>query len=101
MRIRKGLHNPKADNLDIFSTSPERKENRRGHTRRNSDTSVLDVKLEARNQSRKDKDAKGRDGKPRSKKPNRQVDVIDKLDATGMFGVGCKQSTPETRPLID
>lgn len=89
-RIRKNMHNPKTDTLNIFGTSPERKERidvQKSHARRNSETSVMDVKVEERKQSRRDRDRDGKD-KMRSKRPNRRVDVIDKLDVTGLYGTG-------------
>lgn len=33
---------------------------------------------------------KRRDGKSRSRRPGHQLDVIDKLDVTSIFGTGCK-----------
>lgn len=101
LRIRKGLHDNTANSLDIFSTSPERperKERRRPPPRRNSDTSVLDVQEVQRKESTKNpddnsrddksRDDKSRDDKSRSKRPNKRVDTIDKLDVTGLYGPG-------------
>lgn len=86
MRIRKGLHNNKANTLDIFSTSPEkpeRQERRRPRPRRNSDTSVLDVQEVQRKDG-----SRNPDDSSRSKKPSKRVDTIDKLDLTGLYGPG-------------
>lgn len=91
LRIRKGLRDPKANTLDIFSTSPEKKETRRPHARRNSDTSVMDFNAEAQKESRREKDSKDAAGRSQRKpRRNKQVDVIDKLDGTGLYGVGCE-----------
>lgn len=87
--IRKGLHDPNKDTLDIFNTSPERKPARRPILRRNSDTSVMDVKdKERRRERRREERREANGGKPRTKRTNRRVDVIDKLDVTGISGFG-------------
>lgn len=68
-------------------------------SRRNSDTSVLDVRLEERRERRKARDMKARDGRSRDhgtsngaatkpKKPNAKMDIIDKLDVTSIYGTG-------------
>lgn len=40
-----------------------------------------------RERRRRERDARHKDGKPRSKK-NRQLDIIDKLDVTSIYGTG-------------
>lgn len=86
------------------SQSPQRKSQRR--PRRNSDSSVLDFESKSLSEEqRKALDAKrrerdrqrregrdGKDGKERSKsgRPSRRLDIIDQLDATSIYGTGCK-----------
>ena len=80
--------------LDIFA-SPGKNENRRPAVRRNSESSVMDVKGEdrkEREQRHQERDRRHKERRPR--KPNRQVDIIDKLDVTGLYGPGCKLSLP-------
>ena len=78
--------------LNIFADSSDKSRERR--PRRNSDTSIrekasqlLDPNDDRRRKERRHKDSK-RDGKPKG--PNRRLDVIDKLDVTGIYGGGCK-----------
>lgn len=77
--------------LNIFADPSDKSRERR--PRRNSDTSVrertpqlLDPNDDRRRKERRHRDAK-RDGK---KGPNRRLDVIDKLDVTGIYGGGRK-----------
>lgn len=78
--------------VNIFATPPKNNETRR--SRRNSDTSVIEARDEERRhrdreQRRKDRDARHRGlklGKP--KKPHPQMDVIDKLDVSNIYGAG-------------
>lgn len=75
---------------DIFAPSPEKNENRR--PRRNSESSTIDIKeSERRRRERKarEQDLGKKDARPsRHRKPNHQVDLIDKLDVTGIYGPG-------------
>lgn len=86
---------PPREELDIFK-SPERSENRR--PRRNSESSVMDKhsmeeerrrrerrhrERKEREAGRKDKESSRKDGKVR--KP-RGLDLIDKLDVSGIYG---------------
>lgn len=78
--------------LDIFE-SPKKSENRRPMPRRNSDSSMFDGKDEdrrRRERRRKEREARGKDGKPRSSRTRRPqgLDIIDKLDVTGLYGPG-------------
>ena len=89
--------------LDIFAdpteaSSSRRQEGRR--PRRNSDSSVadrkpLDPEEEKKRQERRRRERerrhRERDGKdPKSRKPDRKLDIIDKLDVTSIYGTGCK-----------
>lgn len=91
---------PPSAELDIFAdptepTSSRRPDGRR--MRRNSDSSVVDrksldpeeekKKQEKRRQERKERrEREGRD--PKTGKPNRKLDIIDKLDVTSIYGTG-------------
>jgi len=88
--------------LDIFadpSESPRKSDARR--IRRNSESSVIDKKPldpeeEKRRQERRrrDRERRHRDregSSSKSKKPDRKLDIIDKLDVTSIYGTGCKQ----------
>lgn len=87
---------PPADGLDIFS-SPPKTESRR--PRRNSESSIIDTRKAAdddarrrerrkEREARREKDGKSKDGKSsRTKKPQ-GLDLIDKLDVTGIYGQG-------------
>lgn len=87
--------------IDIFAT-PEKEKKRHVVVRRNSETSVLDVRLDEQRERRKAREARARerDGKSRDpkkpKKPNPQMDIIDKLDVTSIYGTGSKCNTSFT-----
>lgn len=86
MRARKPESKPKE--LNIFESPPRKRSEAR--PRRNSDTSVLEIEkpmTEEEKKRRKDRDRRHRDQKSR---PSRKLDVIDKLDATGIYGGGRK-----------
>lgn len=95
---------PQRDELDIFAdpVSPENGQ-RRPRPRRNSDSSINNRILspederKRRERHRREREARHRgDGKSRpptssrSKKPNKQLDIIDSLDVTSIFGTGSK-----------
>ena len=86
--------------LNIFAdpsdTSPRKSDTRR--VRRNSDSSVvsrnsrlLDPEEEKRRQERRRRERRHRDRRE-GKKPDRKLDIIDKLDVTSIYGTGCKSS---------
>lgn len=97
------------DPFDIFADPPSlskaatvgpRDKNPR-RPRRNSESSVMDraSKLfddddEKRRRERRHREREGRhrDGKHRSSRKNRQLDIIDKLDVTSIYGTGSKFS---------
>lgn len=87
--------------LDIFadpSESPKKSDPRR--VRRNSESSVMEKsgrlldpeeekkRQERRRRERRHRDREGKEG--RSKKPDRKLDIIDKLDVTSIYGTGCE-----------
>ncbi|KAE8167323.1 Pal1 cell morphology protein-domain-containing protein [Aspergillus tamarii] len=95
------------DPLDIFADPPsaglarprdrDRDRDRDRRPRRNSESSImerpklLDPEDERRRRERRrrEREARHRDGKPRSsKKANYQLDIIDKLDVTSIYGTG-------------
>jgi hypothetical protein len=70
---------------------------RRGpRPRRNSESSVVDPDKPLTEEEKKARDARRRErrhreGKDRSgKPPQRRLDIIDQLDATSIYGTGCK-----------
>ena len=91
--------------LDIFAdpASPERGVSR-PRPRRNSDSSINsrlmtpDDERRRRERHRREREARhkaDRGGRAatsssRSKKPNKQLDLIDSLDVTSIYGTGCK-----------
>ncbi len=83
------------------SKSPQRKPGRR--PRRNSESSILDLDtkpitaeekkmIEEKRREREKQRREGRDGKERgrSSRPSRKLDIIDQLDATSIYGSGCR-----------
>lgn len=93
------------DPFDIFADPPNSsKVGPSGHgakpprrPRRNSESSVMDraSKLfddeddkRRRERRHREREGKTRDGKPRSSRKNRQLDIIDKLDVTSIYGTG-------------
>ncbi|GAB1193373.1 Pal1 cell morphology protein-domain-containing protein [Aspergillus pseudonomiae] len=89
------------DPLDIFADPPSaglpRPRDRDRRPRRNSESSImerpklLDPEDERRRRERRrrEREARHRDGKSRSsKKTNYQLDIIDKLDVTSIYGTG-------------
>lgn len=78
--------------LNIFD-SPEKGEGR--HRRRNSESSIADKgpvteEDKKRRERRREREKRDKDGKSRSGRPprTRGLDVIDKLDVTGIYGSG-------------
>lgn len=88
--------------LDIFAdpveSSPKKSDPRR--VRRNSESSIMEKsgrsldpeeekkRQERRRRERRHREREGKEG--RSKKPDRKLDIIDKLDVTSIYGTGCK-----------
>lgn len=102
---------PQRNELDVFAdpASPENGQ-RRPRPRRNSDSSINsrilspDDERRRKERHRREREARHRgDGKSRpltsskSKKPNKQVDIIDSLDVTSMFGTGGKSNNLASR----
>jgi hypothetical protein len=86
------------EELDIFA-DPDKSSSRRA--RRNSDSSVMSKKIETeedkrraerRRRERRHRDREGKESISKSstsKKP-RNLDIIDKLDVTSIYGTGCE-----------
>ncbi|KAI5249544.1 Pal1-domain-containing protein [Aureobasidium subglaciale] len=86
---------PKDQNgLNIFAGPPKVESSRR--PRRNSESSILDTKEEDRKrrerrkerEERREKEGRSHDGKSRPTKKPQGLDLIDKLDVTGIYGQG-------------
>lgn len=104
-RFRSGAKT-KGPELDIFADPPTPEQQRtRARPRRNSDSSInsrvmsSEDEQKRRERRRREREARHRDGKGRpppssskSRKPNKQLDIIDSLDVTSIFGTGgeCK-----------
>lgn len=99
---------PSQQELDIFAdpvdASTSRRLESRRITRRNSDSSVmsktLDPEEEKKRQERKRRERRERrerEGKDPKRKPDRKLDIIDKLDVTSIYGTGCQYFPPYKR----
>ncbi|KAL4809942.1 Pal1 cell morphology protein-domain-containing protein [Aspergillus unguis] len=88
------------DPFNIFADPPKKPSGsapRRERPRRNSESSIMErtPKLlddederRRRERRRRDREARHKDGKSRSKKTHYQLDIIDKLDVTSIYGTG-------------
>lgn len=93
------------DPLDIFADPPPLTKSatttngraRERRPRRNSESSIMerpkpdsDEDRRRRERRRRDRDARHRDGKSSRSKKGAHMDIIDKLDVTGIYGTGSK-----------
>lgn len=82
------------EELDIFADPIELKlRDRERRPRRNSESSVRDKTAMDPEEERKRRERKYRESKrsgSKSTKPNKKLDVIDKLDVTSIYGTGCE-----------
>lgn len=92
---RKRLQGKSRPELDIFAdpfdSKPPRERSRK--PRRNSDTSMMDKPAMDPEEEKRRKERKYRESKrptTKSGKPNKKLDVIDKLDVTSIYGTGCE-----------
>ncbi len=104
---------PRGPELDIFADppAPEQQRSRGPRMRRNSESSVNgrilspEDERKRKDRHRREREARHRDGKARpptssrSKKPNKQVDIIDSLDVTSIFGTG-GESFSRCKPAV-
>ncbi|KAL2834854.1 Pal1 cell morphology protein-domain-containing protein [Aspergillus cavernicola] len=88
---------PASKSKPTGSGSGSRSRDRERRPRRNSESSVMertpkllddDDERRRRERRRREREARHRDGKSRSKKPAYQLDIIDKLDVTSIYGTG-------------
>ncbi|KAL5336132.1 Pal1 cell morphology protein-domain-containing protein [Aspergillus crustosus] len=79
------------------SGSGSKSRDRERRPRRNSESSVMDrssklvddnEERRRRERRRREREGRHRDGKSRSRKTNAQLDIIDKLDVTSIYGTG-------------
>lgn len=100
--------------LDIFADPVEESSPKKsGRPRRNSESSVvdrsssklLDPEEEKKRQERRRRERerrhreKGKDSK--SRRPDRKLDIIDKLDVTSIYGTGCRYLQVKVRQIAD
>lgn len=82
------------EELDIFADPVELKiKDRSRRPRRNSESSVREKPAMDPEEERKRRERKYRESKrsgSKSTKPNKKLDVIDKLDVTSIYGTGCE-----------
>lgn len=91
---RKSQTRTAATELDIFAdpVAPPKTERER-RPRRNSESSVRDKTRSVDDEERRKRERKNRESKRvtgKSAKPNKKLDVIDKLDVTSIYGMGRK-----------
>lgn len=101
----------KSQELDIFADPVESSSSKSGsRLRRNSDSSVLsghrkpmDSEEERKRQERRRRERRERrekEGKdPKHRKPPKNLDIIDKLDVTSIYGTGCEFKKGKPRKL--
>lgn len=102
LRPRTGTK-PRGKELDIFADPPSPEQQKTRRMRRNSDSSIAsrimspedEKKRKERHRREREARHRERDGKGRhaptsskSKKSNKQLDIIDSLDVTSIFGTG-------------
>jgi len=80
----------------VDPSSPQKRVERR--PRRNSESSVMSTEKPLTEEEKKQRELRrrererrhrDRDGKEKPR-PNRRMDIIDQLDATSIYGTGCK-----------
>lgn len=76
--------------LDIFADPPDPNKLRERKPRRNSESSVREKKpLDPEDEKRRE-ERRRRHERRRPKQPERRLDIIDKLDVTSIYGMGCE-----------
>ncbi|KAL2122218.1 hypothetical protein VTJ04DRAFT_2673 [Mycothermus thermophilus] len=94
MRARRMPQGPERQGRLDPDRSPQRQPDRR--PRRNSDSSVMDTDKNMTEEERKQREMRRRERerererrhREQSKRVNRKIDIIDQLDATGIYGSG-------------
>jgi hypothetical protein len=97
MRARK-MHQPNASTggkRSVFDSPPRRPQERR--PRRNSESSALErekpmteEEKKQRDTRRRERERRHREKKDKDGRPSKKLDLIDQLDATSIYGMGCK-----------
>lgn len=87
---------PQKEELDIFADPSDIKKSESRKPRRNSESSImerkpLDPEEEKKRHERRRRERREREMREKGpKKPNRKLDVIDKLDLSSIYGTGCE-----------
>ena len=76
--------------LDIFADPPDPNKLRERKPRRNSEGSLREHKLLDPEEEKRREERRRRHERRRAKEPTRRLDIIDKLDVTSIYGMGCK-----------
>ena len=77
--------------LDIFADPPDPNKLHERKPRRNSESSVREKKpLDPEEEKRREERRRRHHERRRAKQPERRLDIIDKLDVTSIYGMGCK-----------
>lgn len=100
MRARRMPQGPERQGRLDPDRSPQRQPDRR--PRRNSDSSVMDTDKNMTEEERKQREMRRRERerererrhREQSKRVNRKIDIIDQLDATGIYGSGSMFPNP-------
>ena len=79
--------------LDIFADPPDPNSLRERKPRRNSESSLREKKLPDTEEERRREERRRRHEKRKPKQPAHRLDIIDKLDVTSIYGMGCEYHT--------
>jgi hypothetical protein len=80
-----GKPRPAPGGLDIFADPPDPNK-----PRRNSESSLREKKLLDPEEEKRREERRRRHERRRPKQPQHRLDIIDKLDVTSIYGMGCK-----------
>lgn len=81
--------------------SPPRREGPgSGRRRRNSESSLAELTEDEKKAREARRERRRREGRDRPPKSHRDMDLIDKLDATGIYGTGRKRLPPPNGPNL-
>jgi hypothetical protein len=112
LRARKPGHSSRSrpkEELDIFADPDLTDKSGSRRARRNSDSSVVSKKIETeedkrraerRRRERRHRERDGKESTSKSGKKPRNLDIIDKLDVTSIYGTGCKFACAWTIPIL-
>ena len=85
-----GKPRPAPGGLDIFADPPDPNKLRERKPRRNSESSLREKKLLDPEEEKRREERRRRHERRRPKQPQHRLDIIDKLDVTSIYGMGCK-----------